>query len=142
MDLDGTNQEDLHVAKSMVTRCRKVSPEHCQLFSYYYYFLVEHCSNILLLSLDCCYVFRSINHNIGVKGSACIHHIVSAALQTITSMYIFLLSYIYCIFLYFRILYIFFYLLISSKSSLTPSFSIFNFDLFFNFFILSSISYF
>ncbi len=35
--------------------------EHYHLFSYYYYFLVEH-SNMYILSIDCYNLFRLINH--------------------------------------------------------------------------------
>ncbi len=55
--------------------------EDYHLLSYWYFFLAEHLSNILLLSIIVInYLFRLVNHKTGIKASVCINQIYSVAL--------------------------------------------------------------
>ncbi len=43
-----------------------------------------------LLNVDCYYLFRLINHDRGIKASACINHISSAVSHTTTMLHMFI----------------------------------------------------
>jgi hypothetical protein len=53
--------------------------KYCQLFPSSNTFLWNTIKIFCLLSIDCYYLFRLINHNHGIKGSMCVPHIFLAA---------------------------------------------------------------
>jgi hypothetical protein len=84
MDLDGVHQEASRTDKSVVSKCWTM----CMIIAIYFLlasiiFLWNTSQISCLLSFDCYYLLRLINHNSGIKAPAYINHIVSGALLTV-----------------------------------------------------------